>query len=50
VVQRAGSLSCEVRARTRNAGNGVVVIQTVLKCDDNSTYVVTGIIYQGDSR
>ena len=50
VVQHAGSLSCEVRARQRQAGNEVVIIQTVLKCDDGGTYVVTGVIYQGESR
>lgn len=50
IVQRAGSLSCEVRARVRDAGRGISVIQTVLRCDDGATYVVTGMIYSGDAR
>jgi hypothetical protein len=50
VVQHVTSLSCEVRARVRDVGKGVTVIQTVLKCDDGATYVVSGVIYQGDTR
>jgi hypothetical protein len=50
IQQRSGSLSCEVRARIRDVGNGVNVIQTVLKCDDGGTYLVTGVVYQGDAR
>jgi hypothetical protein len=50
IQQRAGSLSCEVRARVRDVGKGVTVIQTVLKCDDGGTYLVTGVVYQGEAR
>lgn len=50
IIQHAGSLSCEVRARVRDVGSGLSVIQTVLKCDDGGTYVVTGVVYQGESR
>lgn len=50
ITQHAGSLSCEVRARVRDVGKGVTVIQTVLKCDDGATYVVIGSVYQGDAR
>jgi len=50
IRQRAGSLSCEVRARTQDSGQGWAVIQTVLRCDDGGTYVVTGMLYQDDHR
>jgi hypothetical protein len=50
IQQRAGSLSCEVRARVRDVGNGLSVIQTVLKCDDGGTYVVTGCGVSGRGK
>ena len=51
VVEKTTSLACEVRSRQRaDLDSHVVVVQTVLRCEDGGTYVVVGTIYQGDAR